>query len=136
MRIMEFAIIFSIAMCFQQSSAAAQGLRTVKFESRYEKKVKGAVCTVIAGGQVIEFKTPSRVKLPLDGNGELNVTRLSCDLQGLKRSTDYFPSSNKFGAEIYGVTVDFKSEKAEFWFKKKNGGVALYTRGSDVVSVR
>ncbi len=136
MRIMEFSIMFAIAMSFQPSNAAAQGLRAVKFESRYEKKVKGAVCTVIAGGQAIEFKTPSRVKLPLDENGELNVTRLSCDLQGLKRSTGYFPSSNKFGADIYGVAVDFKSEKAEFWFKKKNGGVALYTRGSDVINVR
>jgi hypothetical protein len=108
----------------------------VKFESRYGKKVKGATCTVIASGKTIEFTTPNRIKLPLDGNDELNVTSLVCDLQGLKRSTNYFPDANKFGAEIYGVSVDFKSAKAEFWFKKKNGGVALYTRGSEVITVR
>jgi len=76
------------------------------------------------------------VKLPLDDQGKLNVTRLRCTFQNLKRSTDYFPNENKYGYEIFGVIVDFKSKKVEFWFTKKNGGVALYTRKDEIITVR
>ena len=136
MRISLLFLTFTIGLLAQYNSAVAQNSRTVKFENRYEKKMKGVTCTVVSGGQAVVITTPSWVKLPLDGNGELDVTSVTCDFQGLKRTTTYFPNANKFGAEIYGLTVDFKSSKAEFSFKKKNGGVALYTRGSEVITVR
>lgn len=129
-------MLILLGLSAQAGSAVAQQTRTVKFESRFDKKVKGAVCLLQTNGLTLKITTPSRVKLPLNESKELIVDSLKCEFQGVKRDTKIFPDQNKFGSKIYEVTVDFKSAKAEFWFKKKNGGVALYTRGDQIITVR
>jgi len=137
-KVQKSALYFALVVAFisAASSALAQQTRTVKFESQYGNPVKGAICLVTMNGQVLKITTPSRVKLPLDDKKELAIDSLSCEFQGIKRQTAFFPDQNRFGSKIHGVNVDFNSTKAEFWFKKKNGGVALYTRGDEVITVR
>ncbi|MGR3714894.1 MAG: hypothetical protein ACU0A6_17435 [Shimia sp.] len=108
------------------STAMAETVRTVKFESRYNKRIKGAECQVTASGKVFEIVTPARVKLPLDPNGYLQISQISCELQGVKRQTDFFPNELEFQREIYGITVKFKGGSPAFSYHKKNGGLAVW----------
>lgn len=107
-------------------SAFAEGTRSVKFESTYNKRTKGAVCQVVASGKAFEVTTPARIKLPLEANGQLKISKLSCDLQGIKRQTGFFPDEVKFDREIYGISVNFKDKDPAFSYLKKNGGLAVW----------
>ncbi|WP_299370931.1 hypothetical protein [uncultured Tateyamaria sp.] len=128
------ACILTLGMA---APALSDTARTVKFESRYGKKIKGAVCQVTVGNQRYEVVTPARVKLPLDVNGRLNIAQMDCDLQGIRKTTSFFPAEDVFDREIYGITVSFKDEKTPFSYLKKNGGLAVWkTRDGNWVPVR
>ena len=129
-------IALVISLGLPPSTATAQQTRTVNFESRLDAAVNGAVCLVKINGQTLKITTPSKVKLPLNDEKQLIVDSLQCSYRGVTKATDNFPDKNYYGSTIHGVTVDFISAKAEFWFKKKNGSVGLYIRGDKVVMVR
>ena len=129
------AVFVLLGLCAQAGSASAQQTRAVKFESRYGKQVKGAVCLLEIGGETLTITTPSRVDLPLNDSKELIVDSLKCEFRGHIRTTNVFPDQDNSGLKIYGVSVDFKSTKAEFRFKKQNGAVAFYSRGDKLITV-
>lgn len=130
-----FATLVLLGLSVQAGVAIAQQTRPVKFESRYGKRVQGAVCLLETNGETLEITTPSRIDLPLNENKELFIDSLKCEFRGVNRSTVIFPDHDNSGAKIYGVSVDFKSTNAEFRFKKQNGGVAFYSRGNRLTAV-
>lgn len=123
-------VTLCVALIFISPIASASE-RTFRVETTFEKKVKGVPCRVVAAGIDETLSSPFRIKLPVDSEGNVMVKSITCKANGITRRLTAMPKG-----KFYGMTVDFVSQRAQFWFKKQNGGVAAYLRGDTLVRVR
>ncbi len=106
-----------------------QGSQTIAFFAKNEAADVAAQCSV--GGPAVNFSftTPATIAIPFDGDRAMS-TVIECKYNGQTLSTQTPPNLQ---TDI--IQVDFSSSRAEFWFKRNNGGVLYYTRGDLVITV-
>ncbi len=131
-------ILLAVSACspdFAPSSAASDGLiaepgaQPVAFFAESEGVSIAAQCSVGGPAVNLSFTTPATIAIPFDGDRAM-TSIIECKYNGQTLSTETPPNTQ---TEI--IQVDFSNSRAEFWFKRSNGGVLYYTRGNLVITV-